>query len=265
MEKDMAMNKQRAFTIIELLVVISILAVLAGLLFPAIGAVKRHAKQTENSSKVRGIIQAMVQSSESRRGFFPGFDGFSFTADGLATTGNSGVGQTTQARFWIILNGNYTDGAALISPQESKDPWTLGSVTTDNYSYAMSTLNDNNGATLSVFDRYRREEWRNEQNALAPVVTDRLASTSSNNPVPGNPTTYLSIHDGADVGEWQGSVGFGDIHVEFLNSSATAARTAGEHSDEDDIFDNADGTGGTANKNAMMTYQGFDNPIGLHQ
>ncbi len=268
------MNRQRAFTLIELLVVIAIIGLLVGMLFPAIGAVRRHAKQTENSSKVRGIVQGMVQASETRRGFFPGFDGFAFTIAGTATTGDGTMpGQTVQARYWILLNSNYTDAEALISPADNKTPWPnldlpaadQQKVFTDNYSYAMSKLNDSNTATtLSTLDRYRREEWRNEQHARAPVIADRLGEDGSL-PVTtlGDPTTYLSIHDGSTKGEWFGSVGFGDIHVEFQKTPLTSTRISGEFTEEDDLFDETDGTGGTADKNAMMTYDGYNDPIGV--
>jgi prepilin-type N-terminal cleavage/methylation domain-containing protein len=274
MEKDEAMKKRQAFTVIELLVVIAIIAVLVGLLFPAIGAVQRHAKQTENGTKVRGIIQAMIQSSESRRKFFPGFDGFSFIPNGLATTGNSGIGQTVEARFWILLDGNYTDGEALISPQEVKDPWTVGAVTTNNYSYAMMKIASSVDLTpaggRNAVDRYRREEWRNEQHAQAPLVSDRLTAGPANT-VQGlsQPNAYESYHDGGSRGNWIGSIGFGDLHVEFSKTPLIDTRIAGyansaDTTGQDDIFAQLDTSAGPAdiNKNAAMVYNGFDNPVG---
>ncbi len=272
------MNKQRAFTLIELLVVISIIAILIGILFPAIGAVQRHARQTENGTRVRGIVQSMIQASESRRGFFPGFDGFAFTNDGTATTGNSGPGQTVEARFWILLNGNYTNGDALVSKQETKDPWTTGQVTTDNYSYAMLKIASNtntdptNGRNGN--DRFRREEWRNEQNAQAPIISDRLTLGPANSvQAASQPEEYASIHDGSTKGNWIGSIGFGDLHVDFAKTPLIDTRIAGYSNSidtpgQDDIFAQLDTSATNSddiNKNAAMVYEGAVNPVGIFE
>jgi len=280
------MRQDKAFTIIELLVAIAIIAVMVGLLFPAIGAVKRHAKQTESNTRVRGIIQSMIQSSESRRGFFPGFDGFSFTPDGVDTTGDSGPGQTAEARYWILLDGSYLDSDALISPQESKKPWPNLSeptavaqkrVTTENYSYAMTKIGSipslDPTAGANADDRYRREEWRNEQNPLAPIVTDRLGITVSVLPTPGVPASYISIHDGSSEGRWSGSIGRSDLSVEFSNTPEIPTRIAGYHNvddsttnanEDDDIFNANDGTGTVLEqfKNVSVTYRSANNAMG---
>lgn len=267
------MPKQRAFTIIELMVAIAIIAVMVGLLFPAIGAVRRAAKKQENNTKVRNILQGMITYSSSHRDFFPGFDGFEFTADGVDTTGNSGRGQTAEARYWILLDGNYTVGEGLISSSETKDIWQRDAVTTDHYSYALLKLNSTSAATLSGADAYRREEWRNEQNPLAPLVSDRLVREGGN-PTIGNADTYLSIHDGSVPGKWQGSIGFGDLSVEFTDTPKVPTRFAGfnnadrsgtPNNEDDDIFDDGDSWASNSadlNKQAGMTYEGHYTPDG---
>jgi len=260
------MNRLRAFTMIELLVVIAIIAVLIGLLFPALGAARRTAKRAENGTQVRSVIQAMVTASESRRGFFPGFDGFEFTAIDTDKDGsNDDLGYNVQARYWILLDGGYMDGKAAISPSESKDPWLTGVVTTNNYSFAMSktasTSSPLPGGGNSA-DRFRREEWRNEQNSLAPVVSDRLALGPAGNRVQGAsaPDEYGSIHDGSRPGQWIGTVGFGDIHVDFLSEPTTSTRIAEFPNELDDLFADADNgaAGNDLLKNAAMAYEDFD-------
>jgi len=266
------MQKQRAFTVIELLVVIAIIAVLVGILFPAIGAVRRRAKQSENNAQVRNILQGTIQFSESHRGFFPGFDGAEFTADTLKTTGNSGPGQTVEARYWALLNGNYSDGDALVSSVESKEPWTGGQVSTDNYSYSMLKIASNNNVDpfngQNGSDRFRREQWRNQQNAQAPIVSDRLTKGPATVQAMSQPDQYQSIHDGSSLGNWIGSIGFGDLHVDFAKTPLQDTRFSGflnsEATTPDDIFAQRDtGVGGQdADKNAAMVYQGFNIPVG---
>ena len=262
------MRTQRAFTIIELLVVIAIIAVLIGLIFPAIGAIKRNAKQTENNVAVRGIIQSMITYSESRRSFFPGFDGFQFDDNSAKVTGVSSRGQNPEARYFVMLDQNYTTADAIISPAEEKDQWVRDEVSTDNYSFAMLDLASNpvSVTALDSANAYRREEWRNQQNPLAPLVTDRLAENGSTIvPIQGNPDTYLSIHDGSEEGKWIGSIGYGDLSVDFEKTSEVETRFADQRNEVDDIFFQNDvaGAGLVPEKNASMTFRSVGQPLGI--
>ncbi len=260
------MRTQRAFTIIELLVVIAIIAVLIGLIFPAIGAIKRNAKQTENNVAVRGIIQSMITYSESRRSFFPGFDGFQFDDNTAKVSGRSAYGQNPEARYFVMLDQNYTTADAIISPAEEKDQWVRDEVSTDNYSFAMLDLASNpvSVTALDSANAYRREEWRNQQNPLAPLVTDRLAVRGTILPTAGAPTTYLSIHDGSEEGKWIGSIGYGDLSVDFEKTTEIETRFADQRNEVDDIFNPNDVAGGgvVPQKNASMTYKSINQPVG---
>lgn len=68
-------NAERAFTLVELLVVIMIIAILAGLLFPAITAAVETAQSLECRNNLKGIAQAVLRyASENGGVIVPAYD-----------------------------------------------------------------------------------------------------------------------------------------------------------------------------------------------
>ena len=63
-------ERKKAFTLIELLVVIGIIGVLAALLFPAIGAVRDHARRVQALAGIKALETAILQY-ESQYGLLP--------------------------------------------------------------------------------------------------------------------------------------------------------------------------------------------------
>jgi len=67
---------RQAFTLVELLVVIGIIAVLISLLLPALGKAQRHARQVVCMSNERQLIQAVIMYAGDWKGVFPGGPGY---------------------------------------------------------------------------------------------------------------------------------------------------------------------------------------------
>jgi prepilin-type N-terminal cleavage/methylation domain-containing protein len=65
------MQTRRAFTLIELLTVIAIVGVLAGILVPVLGTVRRTARQAVSTSNLRQLATATLTYIADQRGFFP--------------------------------------------------------------------------------------------------------------------------------------------------------------------------------------------------
>ena len=63
--------KRNAFTLIELLTVIAIIGILAAILIPTVGAVRKSARQTQSLSNLKQLGSAMLLYVNDNKGSFP--------------------------------------------------------------------------------------------------------------------------------------------------------------------------------------------------
>lgn len=70
--------KTRGFTLVELMMVMIIIAVLVGLLYPAIRNARDDALQEECANNLRQLYQAMVMYANDNDGYFPSGPGWAW-------------------------------------------------------------------------------------------------------------------------------------------------------------------------------------------
>ncbi|MEC7129879.1 MAG: prepilin-type N-terminal cleavage/methylation domain-containing protein [Planctomycetota bacterium] len=79
--------QRKAFTLVELLVVVAVIAILISLLLPAINRFRVQAQSTECLTNQRNLIAAYTQYSIDKNGRVPGTDTGAYAYDWMQTVG----------------------------------------------------------------------------------------------------------------------------------------------------------------------------------
>lgn len=115
----MKRTRKNAFTLIELLVVIAIIALLIGILLPALGKARQRANQLKDSTQIRSIMQALVIFAGNNKDNYPlpsRIDRNDKTI--VVDSGNTQEKNTTGNIFSILISQGVIETGICFSPIE---------------------------------------------------------------------------------------------------------------------------------------------------
>ncbi len=115
----MFQKRKTGFTLIELLVVIAIIALLVGILLPALSRARKNAIKVKDAANVRSLLQSLNSWAPDNKGKFPTPSIADRNNDVISGLADPGEKNTTGAMLSLMIYQNSITPEILFSPADS--------------------------------------------------------------------------------------------------------------------------------------------------